>query len=200
MNNMGVMMNGQPMNSGFGQQIPSFNAPMNGQQSPNFGSPMNGQQMKTAPAFTFVKMSVFSSINCQSTPINSTSIESGKCYTYGRKSNFNWLADMCRMNKFSKQFCDQLSGNAKTASFKFQCIGNGVQGNYFSDSRCTTSTSIPVNANTGACNQGIMYTCSATEEQTIVNGSPNLSFLYNDAAALDAVAVLIIVFFNTFFL
>ncbi len=83
------MMNGQPMNSGFGQQIPSFNAPMNGQQSPNFGSPMNGQQMKTAPAFTFVKMSVFSSINCQSTPINSTSIESGKCYTYGRKSNFN---------------------------------------------------------------------------------------------------------------
>lgn len=94
---------------------------------------------------------------------------------------------MCRLNKFSKQFCDQLPGKLKFASFRFQCMpNNGIQGSYFSDSKCSASTSNPLNANTGICNQGMMYTCSAIEEQTIVNGAPNPSFLYSHAEVVDA--------------
>ena len=54
--NSGMMGNGSPMNN-------------NGQQIMNGGS-------------SFVKMSVFSNMNCQSMVINATSVESGKCYTY----------------------------------------------------------------------------------------------------------------------
>lgn len=200
-NNFGIMrnsqqpmnfnspLNGQQMNVGSGQMSSNLNAPMNGQQMN--GTPMSGQ---SGSAFTFVKMSVYTTMNCQSMVVNSSSIESGKCYTYCKLHKFaHELADMCRLNKFSKQFCDQLPGNTKFSSFKFQCMSNGVQGNYFSDSKCATSTSIPVNANSGTCNQGKMYTCSAIEEQTIVNGTTNPSFIYNDAKSLDAFLSLVVI-------
>lgn len=46
------------------------------------GVPINGQQINGGSSFTFVKMSTFSSMNCQSMVVNSSTIESGKCYTY----------------------------------------------------------------------------------------------------------------------
>ena len=50
-------------------------------------SPLNGQMGNGGSSLSFVKMSVYSSMNCQSMVVNATSIESGKCYTYGNNRN-----------------------------------------------------------------------------------------------------------------